>query len=228
MKPLHLYDDPATYDGANFSHVDLGGGFYLPIVFSFVYLGCTISSDGTDTLDIRNMIDKAGGAFGTLRDCFFNSTNVSEEAKAFIYCCLILAILLYGAETWCLTESLWRELSCFHNKCLHAMCRVTRKHTRVHRISSTDLMNRLNIKSIQSYVTKRQLRWAGHVSRMDFERLPRKMISSWVRSKRPRGAPKMTYGRTLKRSLNRAGIDPGMWAELAADRTVWRELLNNL
>ena len=89
-------------------------------------------------------------------------------------------------------------------------------------------MNRLNIKSIQSYVTKCQLQWAGHVSRMDFERLPRKMISSWVGSKRLRDAQKMTYGRTLKRSLNRAGIDPGMWAELAADRTVWKELLNNL
>ena len=27
-KPLHLYEDTATYDGANFSHVDLGGGLY--------------------------------------------------------------------------------------------------------------------------------------------------------------------------------------------------------
>ena len=227
-KPLHMYDDAATYDGAIFSHVDLGGGFYLPIVFSFVYLGCTISSDGTDTLDIRNRIDKAGGAFGTLRDCFFKSTNVSQEAKAFIYCCLILAVLLYGAESWCLTESLWRELSCFHHQCIRAMCRLNRKHAREHRISSDDLMNRLNIKPIHSYVTKRQLRWAGHVSRMDFGRLPRKMISSWVRSKRPRGAPKMTYGRTLKRSLHRAGINPEQWVELAADRDTWRELLNNL
>ena len=37
----------------------------------------------------------------------------------------------------------------------------------------------------------------GHVSRMDWERLPRRMLSAWVPHARPRGAPRLTYGRSV-------------------------------
>ena len=65
------------------------------------------------------------------------------------------------------------------------------------------------------------------LSRMPFERLPRRMLSAWVPSRRPAGAPKMTYGRTLRKQLNKCNIEPDSWHELAADRTAWRETLKN-
>ena len=74
-------------------------------------------------------------------------------------------------------------------------------------ISKECLFNRLDIKYIDIYIVKRQLRWAGHVARMDMNRLPRKMISSWVSEKRPRGSPEMTYGRSLFKALKKANID---------------------
>ena len=57
-------------------------------------------------------------------------------------------------------------------------------------------MLRLGVDAIDFYVARRQLGWAGHVCRMDFDRLPRRMLSSWVPHKRPLGAPRMTYGRS--------------------------------
>jgi len=47
--------------------------------------------------------------------------------------------------------------------------------------SHIELMERLNL-SIDLYVTKPQLTWAGHVARMEFDRLSRKFLSSssWV------------------------------------------------
>ena len=227
-KPPHMYDNPETFDGADLSNLDLGGGDYMPIVLSFVYLGSTMSGDCTDTLDVRNRIEKAGCAFGALRDCLFKSTSISYEAKSFVYCRLILTVLLFGSETWCLTESLWQELSCFHLRCIRAMCRMTRKHTRAHRISNTDLLERLNLKPIRSYVIKRQLRWAGHVARMSYDRLPRRMISSWVRAKRPTGAPRMTYGRALRKSLKSVDVDTVSWHEVASDRLAWRGKLDSI
>ena len=78
------------------------------------------------------------------------------------------------------------------------MCRVNLLHVRKHRISTESLLERLDLKSIDCYITRRQLAcWAGHVARMSFDRLPRKMLSYWVASKRPKGAPKFTYGRGL-------------------------------
>ena len=72
------------------------------------------------------------------------------------------------------------------------MCRVTRTHTWRHHITSEALRARLSLDSIDYYVARRQLRWLGHVSRMDFGRLPRRMLSSWVPHKRPAGAPRFT------------------------------------
>ena len=61
--------------------------------------------------------------------------------------------------------------------------------------------------SIDGYVTRRQLRWLGHVSRMKSERLPRKMLTSWVREKRPRGAPDFTYGRGVYKALRNVTVE---------------------
>ena len=72
------------------------------------------------------------------------------------------------------------------------MSRVTRKHTWEHCISSMQLMQELGLDAIDFYVARRQLRWLGHVSRMGWERLPRRMLSAWVPHARPRGAAAAT------------------------------------
>lgn len=53
----------------------------------------------------------------------------------------------------------------------------------------------------------------------------RSMLSSWVPVKRPPGAPRMTYGRSIQTALKQFNIDSNVWPELAMDRTVWRETL---
>ena len=181
-----------------------------------------ISRCGGDTSDVRSRLESAGKAFGALRACVFSSTSVTPAAKRAVYERLVLAIGLFGCECWCLTEALWRELRCFHAQCLRAMCRVTRKHTWDHRVSTQELGQRLDLESIDAYVARRQARWLGHVSRMPWERLPRKMLSAWVPSAvRPKGAPRMTYGRSMKKSLTRLGIPFDSWPQLAADRQGW-------
>ena len=137
----------------------------------------------------------------------------------------MLAILLYGCEIWCLTEALLERLRVFHAHCLRAMARVTRLHTWRHHISTQDLGRRLGIDTIDAHVSRRQLRWLGHVRRMSFDRLPRRMLSSWVASKRPRGAPKMTYGRSIAKALAKFNVDAALWPDLAADRQAWAETL---
>ena len=51
------------------------------------------------------------------------------------------------------------------------------------------------------------------------------MLSAWVPHRRPIGAPRMTYGRTIFKALAKLGIDTSRWHELAADRAAWRETL---
>ena len=73
------------------------------------------------------------------------------------------------------------------------MCRVTQIQCCKFRISDEKLLRCLNLRTIDDYGTKRQLHWTGQVARMDFDRLPRKMLSRWECTKCPVGAPKYTY-----------------------------------
>ena len=68
-------------------------------------------------------------------------------------------------------------------------------------------MRRLGLRDIDFYVSRRQLGWVGHVSPMDFERLPRRMLSCCVPHKRPLGAPRMTYGRSVGKALDVFDLD---------------------
>jgi len=219
--PGRSYVVPETFDYKNLNPLELGDDKYLPIVDRFCYLGTILTRNCKDAEDVSNRIKCAGNAFGSLRKILFSNPNISYPAKRSAYLSLVLPIALYGSECWCLKENLLQQLRLFHHTCIRAMCRVNLAHTFKHRITTVELMERLNLKSIDSYVTKRQLTWAGHVARMEFDRLPRKLLSSWVTNKRLIGCPEFTYGRGLFKALNKATIPTDSWHELAQDRNAW-------
>ena len=147
----------------------------------------------------------------------FSNPNISVDAKRADYEGLILSILLYGVESWCLTKKLFSMLRIFHNRCVRSMCRVTVTECYNLRISNEEILRRLNSRKIDDYITKRQLRWAGHVARMELNRHQRKMLSSWVCNKCPIGAPEFAYGHGLYKSLTKAGVDVKNWHEITLE-----------
>lgn len=227
-KPIFMYDNPETLDNVDLSDVIIDEKRYLPIVDEFCYLGSIVTNDCTDEKDVDTRIAKASGAFGMLRKCLFASSDITNKAKGSIFRSLILPILLYGSECWCMTESLLRKIRSFYHGCIRSMCRVNRKHTFLHRISTDELLERVGLESIETYIYRQQLRWIGHVSRMDWDRLPRKMLSSWVVSKRPRGCPKMTYGRSIRKCMSKCGINVDNWFVMAGNRLEWNAMIRNL
>ena len=137
----------------------------------------------------------------------FKSRKISLPAKRVAYVALVLSILLYGSECWCLTAVLWRKLRTFHRSCTRAMCRINRWHTWKCKITAASVSQRLGLKSLETYVVKRQLQWAGHVARMGEHRLPRKLLTAWCYNKRPKGRPESTYGEGLEFALSYAKVD---------------------
>ena len=127
----------------------------------FSYIGSIINTDGTDERDVDSRIKKAGIAFGSLRKSLFSSPNVHSEVNGVVYKMLILPILLYGADFWCLTEHLLRKLRNFHHQCVRAMCRVNRLRTRQLSISNAELLERPYLKPIDTYICRQQLRCSG-------------------------------------------------------------------
>ena len=116
------------------------------------------------------------------------------------------------------------------------VCRgVTCTHVRSLSGGHEALRQRLGIPSMQLLISTRKLRWAGHVVRMDVERLPRKFLSSWIKGvTRPRGRC-MSYGHDLALELRAVGLFNldkraqaiGVsrdWVAVAQDRDVWRRV----
>ena len=112
--------------------------------------------------------------------------------------------------------------------CVRAMCRVNRTKVYIHRITTVSLLQRLSLEKIDHYVTKRQLSWLGHVARMPFDRLPRKLLSSWVYHRRPKGSPEFTYGRGIYKALRKVNVGVNEWYDMALNRNVWNGVLNNV
>ena len=211
------------------SDFDVHDGF-VSFSSEFRYLGAIIHHSLTSDTDINKRIAKATAAFGALRGCLFSSKKFNLKDKGKVYTVLVLTILLYGSECWCLREDLFRRLRVFHNTCMRSMCRITMRQVRRHRISNEDLQKRLGIKAFDFYYNTRMLRWAGHLARMPMTRMPRRLLTSWVRNARPRGAPQMTFGRTLNKALKSADLPTefSKWTRKAQDRAMWRKLSKNV
>nr|VZI50928.1 unnamed protein product [Spirometra erinaceieuropaei] len=112
-----------------------------------------------------------------------------------------------------------RRLNHFHLSCLRRILRLNWQD----RIPDTEVLERTGILSIYAILRQMQLRWSGHLVRMDDERLPKRLFYGDVATgSRRQGGQIRRYKDTLKSSLKRLQINPTNWEELARDRPTWR------
>jgi hypothetical protein len=226
--PPSEYEDPDTFDDADLTDIILPSGNVIPIEDQAKYLGSMMARDCTDKIDVEARVAAASRAFGSLSSCLFKSPDITLPAKREAYVALVLSILLYGCECWCLTEDLWAKLSAFHHSCARRMCRISMWHTWKSRISSAATLQALGLRSIRTYAVRRQLQWAGHMARMEPHRLPRKLLTSWCFQARPLGRPEFTYGEGLKNALEYARVPVATWMVQAQDKLAWKDTLLNI
>ena len=144
--------------------------------------------------------------------------------------CLVLSILLYGSECWCLTAANLHQLTVFHRTCVRKMNRVNLYHTWQHHISAEELQSRLGLKDIESYLNTRLLSWVGHIACMSDNRPLRQFLTCWVSHERQSGRPPKTWGARVDEALQYFEIPTDFkdWMELAQDRQKWRKLARGL
>jgi len=214
-----------TQESGDTSNFVMGPG-HAHFTDNFKYLGNIISSDLTSELDIKKRVGAMTGAFAALKRDIFKNRRICLKTRGKFFAALCLPILLFGCECWCLTEKLFSMISTAFRKAVRMMCGVRWGQVIKHRITTNSLLERLGLKPIRQYIDSRILRWTGHVARMPWRRLPRKLITSWVDHKRPRGRPPTSYviAYTTQGALKRNGL-PVRYSEfspIAQDRAVWR------
>nr|VZI40685.1 unnamed protein product [Spirometra erinaceieuropaei] len=191
----------------------------LQVVENFPYLGSTLSRNTKIDDEVANRISKASQAFGRLQSTVWNRHGLQLSTKPKMYKAVILPTLLYGAETWTVYTRQARRLNHFHLICFRRILMLNRQD----RIPDTDVLERTGMLSIHSMLRQMQLRWCGHLVRMDDERLPKRLFYGDVATGSGRqGGQIRRYKDTLKSSLKRLQINPTNWEELPRDRPIWR------
>ena len=222
LKKTEVLHQPAPQEAYCPPHITIGET-ELKAVQQFTYLGCTISSDARIDKEVDNRLAKASSAFGRLHSRVWNNKHLKKATKISVYRAVVLTTLLYGSESWVTYGHHLRLLERFHQRCLRSILNI---HWSDY-ITNVEVLQQAGITSVEAMLMKTQLRWAGHVSRMEDHRLPKIVLYGELSTgHRDRGAPKKRYKDSLKKSLSTCHIDHRQWSALAADRGAWRHAVH--
>ena len=222
LKKTEVLHQPAPQVEYCAPHISIGETV-LKSVQQFTYLGCAISSNAKIDGEIDNRLAKANCAFGRLYKRVWNNKHLRIKTKISVYRAIVLTTLLYGSESWVTYRNHLKLLERFHQRCLRTILNI---HWSDY-ITNLIVLERADITSIEAMLLKIQLRWAGHVSRMDDHRLPKIILYGELSSGlRNRGAPKKHYKDNLKKSLGACNISHLEWTTLAEDRGAWRRTIS--
>ena len=137
-------------------------------VHEFTYLGNKITTDGDSQADAQSRIVKARGAFA-LHKTIWRSTKISTTTKLRIFNSNVNGVLLYGAESWKVTQTICHLLDVFQTRCLRRILKIWWPTT----ISDEKLYKRTGLTPLSQVIRFRRWKWIGHVCRMDPGAIPR-------------------------------------------------------
>jgi len=166
-------------DTASLPPVIRAGDVTLNAVDKFCYLGSIPANTTNSESDISAQLSKASSsAFGRLTKRLWDH-GIILDTKVAVYKAAVLTVLLYGCETWVLYCRHVAKLDQFHIRCLRRIAHVKWQN----KIPNTEVLDICNISGIEDFLLTAQLRWSGHVLRMDthvFQRLSSMDISHKV------------------------------------------------
>lgn len=194
-------------------------GQSLKNVDSFRYLGSCINSCGNLDDEVTFRLSRAAQAFGRLQNRVWKEKGITTKTKIAVYRAVVLPSLLYGCETWTCYRRHIRKMEQFHLRCLRRILRVSWED----RIPNQEILRKAGIDGVEVLLRKAQLRWSGHVIRMDDWRLPKQLFfAELAHGKRHQGGQRKRYKDCLKVTLKSCNIPISNWQQLAQDRNAWR------
>ena len=140
---------------------------------------------------------------------------------------MILPILLYGSETWALTEYVSVRIDGFDFRAMRRIEGIFWPQ----RISNEELRARTAQPPASSLLAMRRVRWFGHLLRLPPEHPTKAMLdfspqlAGW---RRPRGAPRTRWLDVVARDLRRCNVNIDDAHDIAQNRSAWRTLVSRV
>ncbi|XP_066964223.1 uncharacterized protein [Macrobrachium rosenbergii] len=168
---------------------------------SFKYLGCVFSDKGDKNREeITERIKKcnrcSGGLYPVMRDAY-----VPREVKKAICEGLLTRIMTYGSESWTVTSKDRSRVQASEMKSQRTKINKTRR----------DKMRNENVRTagaapVMNKIEKGQLRWLGHIMRMDESRITKKRWNWIHEGRRLRGRPRKRWKGGVEEILTKHSV----------------------
>ena len=120
-------------------------------------MGSIVAENGGTSKEVNARIQKARGSFSKLMRVWL-SKSLRKETKIRIFNVCVKSVLLYGCETWLVTNGIQRQIQTFVNRCLRYILRIWWPNI----ISNKDLWKVTGQEDINLEIRKRKFRWIGH------------------------------------------------------------------
>ena len=190
----------------------------IEVVPSFQYLGSIVTSDCTSDAEISSRITKASHSFGSLSRILWHQKKIKRDTKLCIFDSVVLSTLLYGLETAVLLEPQIHCLQSFVMRCLRSILGVSLWDGQ----RDTSIRKFIRLQRISTMLTQRRLRLLGHITRMNEDRLPRKLlVCAPSQGRRSAGGQRMRWNDQVMRDLRSCNLEDN-WRTLAQERSEWR------
>ena len=189
----------------------------------FKYLGSSVNSAANLDDGVLNRLSKASQAFGCFHTRIWQERGIKVNTKLDVYKAVVLSSLLYGCETWTCYRRHIRKLEQFHLRCLRKILHVGWDA----HIPNQQILRRTKMLGIDAHLKKAQLRWCGHVARIEDYHLPKQLFfADLSQGKRHMGGQKKRYKNTLKALLKTFSVPTDRCLNAALCRVTWRSTIN--
>jgi hypothetical protein len=195
-------------------------GTCIEQVAQFPYLGQKITEDGRCEEEIKRRINIAKTTFSKMTK-ILTSRKINVETRKRILQCYVWSTLLYGAETWTISENMAKRLSALEMWCYRRMLRISWTE----KITNEEVLQKAEIKKrLYTTIQTKKLQYFGHIIRQNGEPLYRTVLEGKVNGTRGRGRPRDKWTSNITKWT---GLQYHQAVGLAQQRKKWRAIASN-
>ena len=188
--------------------------YNFEVVQSFKYLGSIVNVSNDLDEEIKTRIAQGNKCFYALKH-LFKSSLLNRSAKFRLYKTTIRSVVMYGSETWSLTSKQESTLECFERKILRMICGPMCEQN-VWRIRTNKEISELfGQETITNVIKAVRLRWAGHVARIDDDRIVKRIFTRRIEGTRD----------CVEEDSKELGVED--WKTCSKNRQQWRTVVES-